>query len=77
MTHYVGSWIGAWPPRGRTACGAVVFKTEWQGEADTEDCERVDYAEIWRLVTCRKCLRSTESKRRSIGRAALAGDMGK
>lgn len=68
MIHYVASWLGTFGPKGRTACGIVVFKSNSDGEADTETCDRIDYVEIWPKVTCRKCLRSTEHKRLALRR---------
>lgn len=62
MPHYVGSWLGVAPARGRTACGLDVWKTKIDGEADTRLCNRVEYAEAWPMVTCQKCLRSVERR---------------
>lgn len=62
MPHYVGSWLGAFPPKGRTACGIVVWKSKVDGEAETELNNRIEYVEIWRKVSCTKCKRSTEGR---------------
>lgn len=79
--HYVASWFSCAPPRGRTACGIVVFKTRTANEADTEDNERVDYAEIWSSTNCTACLRSVDyrrrPKKRASGEEACAKDGGK
>lgn len=66
MTHYVGSWMGCAPSRGRTACGVKVFKTNVEGEANTEVNDRIDFAEVWPKVNCRQCLRSVEYRRRPL-----------
>lgn len=55
--HYIGSWLGAWKPRGRTACKIECWKSEWSNEADTATNDRIDYSEVWKGVTCASCLK--------------------
>lgn len=63
MPHYVGSWLGVFPPRGHTACGLEVWKSNVSDEAETVLCNRVEFTEIWSKVTCQKCRRRQPVRR--------------
>lgn len=62
--HYIGSWLGTYPPQGQTECGLVVWKCREAGEANTAANDRVEYAELWPKTTCRACLRVQNVKYR-------------